>query len=31
MSPTVDLPVPKVPGDVPVEATRAGEAVPATA
>ena len=28
---TVDLPVPKVPGDVPVEATRAGEAVPATA
>jgi membrane protein len=28
---TVDLPVPKVPGDVPVEATRAGEAVTASA
>ena len=28
---TVDLPMPKVPGDVPVEATRAGEAVPVTA
>ncbi|MGH9226089.1 MAG: YihY/virulence factor BrkB family protein [Acidimicrobiales bacterium] len=28
---TVDLPVPKVPGDVPVEATRAGDAIPATA
>lgn len=25
---TVDLPVPKVPGEVPVEATRAGDAVP---
>ena len=25
---TVDLPVPKVPGDVPVEATRAGDAIP---
>lgn len=25
---TVELPVPKVPGDVPVEATRAGDAVP---
>jgi membrane protein len=28
---TVDLPVPRVPGDVPVQATRAGEAMPATA